>query len=121
MKPALRYLLIAGLALTALLLVLFYREYLGEDPSPDTGTSTNPLIKQRLNAIVTDTTVRTGKPGSRTLTVDYTDLDSREVSSFSIDYRNHAPIAIGDTVTKDRGDKLLFIYGRQGVASVPID
>lgn len=119
MKPATRYLVIIGLAIVAIVFVIFYQEYMGEDAVSTTDVTTNSLINKRLNAVVTDTSVT---KATATLKIDYTDIDTKEAASFLMNYRDHASIAIGDTVTKEKGEKLVLIYRQQGaVISIPID
>src|SRR4051812_4538694 len=124
MKSVLRYSLFAGIAALALLLVIFYREYMGEDTDPATDNQANPVINRRLNAIVTDTASRWAQPSSAiaSLKITYTDIDTKEAASFRMNYRSQPAIAIGDTVTKDKGEKLLLVYKKGGtIVTVPIE
>ncbi len=122
MKPARRYLFLIGLAIAALVVVIFYREYMGEDPAPTTEKDKNSLINKHLNAVVTDTSVTAIQAGQYSFKIDYTDIDTKEAASFFMSFHDRTSVAIGDTVTKEKGEKLLLIFRKQGnVASVPID
>ena len=124
MKSVTRYVFAAGMVTLAVLMLIFYREYLGEDADPATEKQTNPLINMRLHAIVTATSASKAPPhiipGS--LKIVYTDIDTKEAAGFLINYRSQPNIAIGDTLTKDKGEKLLLVYKKGGrIVSVPIE
>ncbi|GAB4039174.1 hypothetical protein [Spirosoma jeollabukense] len=124
MKSILRYLLLASMATLALLAIFFYQEYMGEDTDPTAGNLTNPVIHKRLNAIVTDTasTKATANSALASLKITYTDLDTKEAASFRMNYRSQPAIAPGDTVTKDKDEKLLLVYKPDGtIVTVPIE
>ncbi|SFB94214.1 hypothetical protein [Spirosoma endophyticum] len=124
MKSILRYSLLAGIAALAVLMIIFYQEYMGEDTDPATENQANPVIYSRLNAIVTDTASRKARPNSAvtSLKITYTDIDTKEVASFQMNYHSQPAIAIGDTVTKDKGEKLLLLYKKGGtIVTVPIE
>lgn len=124
MKSVLRYLLPAGIATLAVLMIIFYREYMGEDTDPATENRANPVINRRLNAIVTDTASSKAQTYSAptSLKITYTDIDTKEAASFRMNYRSQPAIAIGDTVTKDKGEKLLLVYKNGGtIVTVPIE
>lgn len=124
MKSILRYSLLAGIAALAVLLIVFYREYMGEDTDPATENRANPVINTRLNAIVTDTASHKAPSNSASASLDvtYKDIDTREAASFRMNYRSQPAIAIGDTVTKDKGEKLLLVYKKEGmIVTVPIE
>ncbi|WP_157815969.1 hypothetical protein [Spirosoma pollinicola] len=110
------------IAIVAIVFVIFYQEYMGEDAATATDVTTNSLINKRLNAVVTDTSVNKANAANYLLKIGYTDIDTKAAASFFMDYRDRASIAIGDTVTKEKGEKLILIYRQQGaVISVPID
>ena len=124
MKPAIRYVLLAGIATLAVIMIYFYREYMGEDTDPTTENQENPVISTQLNAIVTDTASRKAQPNSAiaSLKITYTDIDTKEAASFRMHYHSRPAIAIGDTVTKDKGEKLLLVYKKGGtIVTVPIE
>lgn len=122
MKPALRYVIGIGLALLAIAFAIVYQQYLGEDTDPKAELPSSSVIPKRLNAIITDTSQSKAKTFPQALKVDYVDIDTRETASFFINYPDHTQVSIGDTVTKDKGEKLVLIYRKQGmVASVPVE
>ena len=124
MKSILRYSLLAGTVALALLAIFFYREYMGEDTDPATENQVNPVIHKRLNAIVRDTASTKAHPSSAiaSLEITYTDIDTKEAASFRMNYRSQPAIAPGDTVTKDKDEKLLLVYKPDGtIVTIPIE
>ena len=124
MKPAIRYVLLAGIATLAVVMIYFYREYMGEDTDPATENQANPVINTRLNAIVTDTSSSKTQVSSAlaSLKISYTDIDTKEAFSFLMNYHSQPEIALGDTLTKDKGEKILLVYKKGGtIVTVPIE
>ncbi|GAB2537456.1 hypothetical protein [Spirosoma aerophilum] len=124
MKSVRRYVIVIGLVFLGIAFAYFYQQYLGEDVDPQTKLPPSSVIQKRLNAIITDT----ARSEAQTITfpqalkIDYVDMESREASSFYIAYPDRVHVAIGDTVSKDKGEKLVLVYKKQGtVASVPVE
>lgn len=121
MKRWLTYGLVVSLLLVSAVLIYFYREYMVEDTDPTAAKLVNPLIPKRLNAIVTkiSTTKASNLP---TVDVAYTDLDTKEATSVRLNNPYGQSIHMGDTLTKEKGEKILLIYQKDGnVATVAID
>lgn len=120
-KRLLTYGLVGALLVALAGIVYVYQEYLGEDPDPNAENSASSIINKRLNAVVLRT--EKGKAGDQQeLEVVYTDLDTRESASFTINDQYRQSIHVGDTLTKEKGEKLLLIYQKSGkVETVPID
>jgi hypothetical protein len=124
MKSALRYSIIVGIGLLGIAFVFFYQQYLGEDADPKAELPSGSIIHKRLNAIVTDTSRSQSETSTfaQALKIAYVDQDTRETSSFVINYPDRIHVGIGDTVTKDKGEKLVLIYRQRGtVTSVPVE
>jgi len=127
MKSVVKYILIAGVAITALVFVVFYQQYMGEDTDPSTEKNTGSLLNKRLNAIITDTFLtairqRPSSPARRySLHIGYTDIDTKEVSGFSLNYRSQDSLAVGDTLTKEKGERLMLVYKKGSIKSVPVE
>jgi hypothetical protein len=120
-KRWLLYGLLGGLLIMFTFVFYVYYEYLGEDPEPDTEHAANPIIKKRLNAVVLRTESINADNDPK-LEVAYSDLDSKESASFTVNEEYNQSIHVGDTVTKDKWDKVLFVYQKSGgVETVPID
>ena len=121
MKRLLLYLLASMLLVAAVLLAYVYHEYMGEDEKPTTVNQANPVIRKRLNAVVlrTTTTQVANQPKTE---VAYTDLDTKETASFVVNDEYRQRLHVGDTITKEKGDKLLFVNQKEGkMEFVPID
>ena len=121
MKRFLMYVLIAGLLLIGAMMIYMYREYMGQDIDLTANNFANPIIYKRLNAIVTSkSAARAGNPP--TFDVAYTDMETNEESRILLNDRYQASIHVGDTLTKEEGEKILLIYQKDGkIATVPID
>ena len=110
-----------GLLLASAAMIYIYQEYLGEDTDPNTENLSNPIINKRLNAVVLRiTAAKTGNPPK--IDVVYIDLDTKEAASVRVNNPYVQRIHIGDTLTKEKGEKLLLVYRKDGnVTTVPID
>jgi hypothetical protein len=121
MKRLLRYILIAGLLIAATLMLYTYQQYMGEDTDPSAEQQASPLIHKRLNAIVTNKSA--AKVGRQPIIeITYRDMDTEETSSFVVNQLYQQSIYIGDTLTKEKGDKIMLVYQKDGrIATVPIE
>lgn len=121
MKRILTYVLVGGLLIAAAVMIYIYQEYMGEDTDPATENQANPIINKRLNAIVLRIapTKASNKPK---IDVAYTDLDTKETASFLINNHYQQSIHIGDTLTKEKGERIILIYQKSGkIETVAID
>ena len=118
-KRLLSYGLLGALFIALAGLIYVYQEYLGEDPT--TEVTASPIINKRLKAVVLRTaTVRNNNEPK--LEVAYTDLDTQEAASFTIEDQYRQSVHVGDTLTKEKGEKLLLVYQKTGtIETVPID
>ncbi len=120
-KRLLTYGLVGAFLVAIALMVYLYQEYLGEDPIPNVKNGVSPIINKRLNAVVLRTTTLNADSQPK-LDVAYTDLDTQETASFTINDQYRQSIHVGDTLTKEKGEKLLLIYQEGGkIETVPID
>lgn len=121
MKRILTYLLAGGFLIAAALMIYIYQEYMGEDTNPATENPSSSIINKRLNAVVLR--IASAKAGNEPkIDVTYTDLDTRETGQFLADNQYEKSIHIGDTLTKEKGEKILLIYQKAGrIETVPID
>ncbi|MBD2755765.1 hypothetical protein [Spirosoma validum] len=121
MKRILTYLLAGGFLLAAALMIYIYQEYMGEDTDPTTENQSSPIINKKLNAIVLR--IAPAKAGDEPkIDVTYTDLDTKETTTFPIDNQYGQSIHIGDTLTKEKGEKIMLIYQKAGkIETVPVD
>ncbi|UFH52827.1 hypothetical protein [Spirosoma sp. KNUC1025] len=119
MKRYLNLLLIGGFLVAISLGIYFYREYLGEDTAPEETSST--LIEKRLNAVVTKISP-VGGGSQPKLEVVFSNIDTKESSSFMINDWYRQSIHVGDTLSKEKGEKIVLVYQKAGaVETVPID
>lgn len=103
-----------GLLLASAVMIYFYREYMVEDTDPTADKLANPLIAKGLNAIVTKISMtRAGTPP--TVDVAYTDLDTKEAASIRLSNPYGQSIHIGDTLAKEKGEKILLVYQKDGI------
>lgn len=119
-KQVLTYGLVGAFLVVTALMVYLYQEYLGEDPNPAGGNPSSFIINQRLNAVVLRTTTLNAASQPK-LDVAYIDLDTQETASFTINDQYRQRIHVGDTLTKEKGEKLLLIYQGGKIETVPID
>ena len=120
-KRLVLYGLVIGLAIGLVAGFYVYQEYLGEDPALNPDALANPIIDEKLRAIVTNKTGR--KIGSaQKLVLNYTDLDNQKDASVTISDEYGQNIQLGDTLTKDKGEKILLVYQKDGkIITIPID
>lgn len=121
MKRLLTYVLVGGFLIAAAIMVYIYREYMGEDTDPDAENPASPLLNKRLNAIVLRIALtKTGNPPK--IDVAYTDIDTKETASVQLNNQYGQNIHIGDTLTKEKGEKILLVYQKEGnIETVTID
>ncbi|WP_420148967.1 hypothetical protein [Spirosoma sp.] len=122
MKRLLTYVLIGAFLVATALMVYVYREYLGEDSDPTTENLSNPLINKRLNAVVLRI-IENKANNLPQFEVEYADLNTEETARLRLDNQYHARIHVGDTLTKEQGEKLLLVYQKAAghIQTVPID
>ncbi|GAB4023976.1 hypothetical protein [Spirosoma koreense] len=120
-KRLITYTLLAGCLLAAIGLIYVYREYMGEDAPTTADSQTSPIVGKRLNAVIQR--VVTDRSGSRPkLDVAYTDIDTKETANFLVDSAYRQQLHVGDTITKDKWERLLLVYPKAGkIETIPID
>lgn len=115
------YVLLSGMLVAVALFIYVYGEYMGEDTDPSLSSGLNPIINQKINGIVTRTTL-TKIDQQQKLAVSYRDVQTQQTSNFRLDTTYQQRLHPGDTVTKDKGEKVLLVNQKSGeTAIVPID
>ena len=121
LKRSLLYLLVGGLLILATLIIHIYQEYLGEDTTPVLIDKQNPIIAQKVNGVVAHTAINTIGQQQK-LDVTYTVIGSSETAHLMVNTEYKQRVHPGDTVTKDKGERVLLINRKGGeIEIVPID
>lgn len=115
------YVLISGLLIGIALVVYLYGEYFGEDVDSSLSNGSNPIISQSVHGVVTRLATNTvGNP--QQLSVTYSDLTSKKAFTFTVNDQYQSRFHVGDTVAKDKAEKVLLVYQTGGeMAIVPVD
>lgn len=94
---------------------------MGEDTDPSAENQSSPIVNKKLNAIVLRIVLAPAGNKPK-IDVTYTDLDTKETASFLINNQYQQSIHIGDTLTKEKGEKIMLIYQKDGkIETAPID
>ena len=115
------YTLLSGLLIGIALAFYVYSEYLGEDTDPSLSNGSNPIISQPVNGVITNVATNAVDHPQK-LSITYTDLSTKKVVTFTVNTNNQSRFHVGDTITKDKGEKILLVYQKGGeMTIVPVD